>query len=174
MGECVYGLGERFTAFVKNGQSVEMWNRDGGTATDQAYKNIPFYVTSRGYGVLVNHPEDVSFEVGTERVAKVQFSVPGECLDYVVIGGSSLKEVLSNYTALTGRPSRAPGLEFRSLALYFLYHGLRRSDGVPFRGWHARSGHPAERLPLRPLLDESVAVVRSSSGIGRRSRTPRA
>lgn len=67
VGECVYGFGERFTHFVKNGQEVEIWNRDGGTGSEQAYKNIPFYVTNKGYGVLVNHPEKVSFEVATER-----------------------------------------------------------------------------------------------------------
>jgi alpha-D-xyloside xylohydrolase len=55
IGECVYGLGERFTAFVKNGQVVEMWNEDGGTSSEQAYKNIPFYLTNHGYGVFVNH-----------------------------------------------------------------------------------------------------------------------
>ena len=37
VGECVYGLGERFTAFIKNGQVVETWNKDGGTGSDQAY-----------------------------------------------------------------------------------------------------------------------------------------
>ena len=78
VGELVYGLGERFTPFIKNGQSVDIWNEDGGTSTDQSYKNIPFYLTSRGYGVFVNHPEKVSFEVGTEQVSKVEFSVPGE------------------------------------------------------------------------------------------------
>ena len=66
VGELVYGLGERFTAFIRNGQTVEIWNEDGGTSTEQAYKNIPFYLTNRGYGVLVNQPERVSFEVGSE------------------------------------------------------------------------------------------------------------
>ena len=41
--EYIYGLGERFTPFVKNGQTVEMWNEDGGTASEIAYKNIPSY-----------------------------------------------------------------------------------------------------------------------------------
>ena len=85
MGENVYGLGERFTAFVKNGQVVDMWNKDGGTGSEQAYKNVPFYLTNRGYGVFVNHPENVSFEVASEKVSRVQFSVPGEDLDYFVI-----------------------------------------------------------------------------------------
>jgi alpha-D-xyloside xylohydrolase len=105
VGECVYGLGERFTAFVKNGQTVETWNKDGGTGSDQAYKNVPFYLTNRGYGVFVNHPEEVSFEVASEKVSKVQFSVPGEALEYFVIYGPTPKEILTKYTALTGRPA---------------------------------------------------------------------
>ena len=112
VGECVYGLGERFTAFVKNGQVVDMWNADGGTSSEQAYKNIPFYVSNRGYGVLVNHPERVSFEVASEKVERVQFSVPGEVLEYFLIYGPSPKEVLSRYTALTGRPALPPAWTF--------------------------------------------------------------
>ena len=105
VGELVYGLGERFTPFVKNGQSVDIWNADGGTSTEQSYKNIPFYITNKGYGVFVNHPEQVSFEVGSEHVTKVGFSVPGESLDYFFINGPSMKEVLTRYTDLTGKPS---------------------------------------------------------------------
>ena len=105
VGESVYGLGERFTPFIKNGQTVDIWNEDGGTSTEQSYKNIPFYITNKGYGVFVNHPEKVSFEVGSELVKKVQFSVPGEGIDYFVINGPSMKEVLMRYTDLTGKPS---------------------------------------------------------------------
>jgi alpha-D-xyloside xylohydrolase len=112
VGECVYGLGERFTHFVKNGQVVDMWNEDGGTASEQAYKNIPFYVTNRGYGVFVNHLERVSFEVASEKVERIQFSVPGEYLDYFLIYGPSPKEVLTRYTALTGRPALPPAWSF--------------------------------------------------------------
>ncbi|MBO9598653.1 MAG: alpha-xylosidase, partial [Cohnella sp.] len=61
VGEQIYGLGERFTPFVKNGQVVDSWNEDGGTSSEQAYKNVPFYLSSNGYGVFVNHPERVSF-----------------------------------------------------------------------------------------------------------------
>ncbi len=112
VGELVYGLGERFTPFVKNGQVVEMWNEDGGTSSEQAYKNIPFYLTNRGYGVFVAHPERVSFEIASEKVERVQFSVPGERLTYYVIYGPSPKEVLSRYTALTGRPALPPAWSF--------------------------------------------------------------
>jgi alpha-D-xyloside xylohydrolase len=112
VGECVYGLGERFTSFVKNGQTVDIWNRDGGSSSEQAYKNIPFYLTNRGYGVLVNHPGLVSFEVASENVTRTQFAVEGECLEYFLIGGETLKDVLMNYAALTGRPALPPAWSF--------------------------------------------------------------
>lgn len=105
VGEQIYGMGERFTPFVKNGQSVEIWNEDGGTNTEQSYKNIPFYLSSRGYGVFVNHPDKVEFEVGTEQVNKVGFAVEGEKLDYFFFNGPTMKEALMRYTDLTGKPS---------------------------------------------------------------------
>ncbi len=112
VGELIYGLGERFTPFVKNGQSIDIWNEDGGTSTEQSYKNIPFYVSNKGYGVFVNHPERVSFEISSEMVKKVQFSVPGEGLDYFLINGPSMKEVLMRYTDLTGKPGLPPAWTF--------------------------------------------------------------
>ena len=105
VGELIYGLGERFTAFTKNGQSVAIWNEDGGTSTYQSYKNIPFYISNKGYGVFVNHPEKVEFEIGTEQVTKTAFSVEGGYLDYYLFNGPSMKEVLERYTDLTGKPS---------------------------------------------------------------------
>ncbi|GAA3281491.1 hypothetical protein GCM10020218_035250 [Dactylosporangium vinaceum] len=112
VGETVYGLGERFGPLVKNGQTVDVWNADGGTSSEQAYKNVPFYVTSGGYGVFVNDPGPVSFEVGSEAVSRVQFSVPGQVLEYLVVYGPTPKEVLRKYTALTGRPALPPAWSF--------------------------------------------------------------
>jgi alpha-D-xyloside xylohydrolase len=112
VGESIYGLGERFTHFVKNGQSVDIWNADGGTGTEQSYKNIPFYVSSQGYGVFVNSPDRVEFEVGSEKVSKVQFSNPGQSLEYFVIAGDDMKEVIGGYTDLTGKPSLPPAWSF--------------------------------------------------------------
>jgi len=105
VNEYIYGTGERFTPFIKNGQSIDIWNADGGTSTEQSYKNIPFYVSNKGYGVFVNHPEKVSFEIGTEMVTKAEFSVPGESLDYFFFNGPTMKEVLVRYTDLTGKPA---------------------------------------------------------------------
>ncbi len=112
VGELIYGLGERFTPFVKNGQTVDIWNEDGGTSCEQSYKNIPFYLSNRGYGVFVNSPSKVSYEVGSEQVKKVGFSVEGESLDYVIFNGPTMKEALVRYTDLTGKPSLPPTWSF--------------------------------------------------------------
>ena len=112
VGEYVYGLGERFTAFVKNGQVVEIVNKDGGTASEQAYKNVPFYLTNRGYGVLVNDTGPISFEIASEKVARIQFSLQGESLEYFIIYGPTPKEVLRKLTALTGEPGLPPPWSF--------------------------------------------------------------
>ena len=112
VGTSVYGLGERFGPLVKNGQTVDIWNADGGTATEQAYKNTPFYLTDAGYGVFVDHPGKVSFEVGSEAVSRVQFSVEAQELTYYVIHGPTPKDILRKYTALTGRPALPPAWSF--------------------------------------------------------------
>ncbi len=111
-GELVYGLGEQFGAFVKNGekeysviehwyscyyvlgQSVSVWNQDGGTSSEQAYKCVPFYITNRNYGVFINHPGEVEVEVGSEKVSRVGVSVAGESLEYFIIHGETPLEVM--------------------------------------------------------------------------------
>ncbi|GLW34140.1 alpha-xylosidase [Actinoplanes regularis] len=112
VGEVVYGLGERFGPLIKNGQSIDIWNEDGGTSSEQSYKNVPFYFTSAGYGVLVDHPGRVSFEVASEMVTRTQFSVAGQALSYLVIHGPTPADVLRRYTALTGRPALPPAWSF--------------------------------------------------------------
>ena len=112
VGEYIYGFGEKFSTFVKNGQTVEVWNNDGGTCSEQSYKSIPFYVSSRSYGVFVNHPENVTFEVASETVSKVAFAVQGQRLEYFVFGGATVADVLTAYTDLTGKPALPPAYSF--------------------------------------------------------------
>ena len=111
-GELVYGLGERFSAFTRNGQSVRMWNSDCGTCSDKGYKDVPFFLTSRGWGVLVNSPGAVSFEIGTEQVMRAQFSVPEHELDYYFIRGPEPRGVVEKLGAICGRPALPPAWSF--------------------------------------------------------------
>ncbi len=112
VGEKLYGMGERFTPFVRNGQTVDIWNEDGGTSSEISYKNIPFYLSTNNYGVLVDDTGPVSFEVCSEAVTKVQFSVPGQSLDFILIGAPDRKGVLERYSALAGRPALPPAWTF--------------------------------------------------------------
>lgn len=110
--EKVYGLGERFGPFIKNGQSIDIWNEDGGTSSELTYKNIPFYISSRGYGVFINHPGRVMLEIQSERTTRVNIAVAGESLEYMIIAGPTPKAILDRYTALTGRPSLPPAWSY--------------------------------------------------------------
>lgn len=112
VGELVYGLGERFTPYIKNGQIIDIWNEDGGTSSEISYKNIPYYMTSKGYGVLVADTGKISFEVASEQVERVQFSVKKESLEYYMIGGENMKDTLNTYTNLSGKPPIPPAWSF--------------------------------------------------------------
>ncbi|KZV88859.1 hypothetical protein EXIGLDRAFT_722172 [Exidia glandulosa HHB12029] len=111
-GELFYGLGEQFGSFTKNGQRVSIWNADGGTSSEQAYKCVPFYVSNRGYGVFVNHPGEVEFDVGATKVSRLGIAVAGESLEYFIIYGDTPIEILERYTLLTGRPALPPTWTF--------------------------------------------------------------
>ncbi|MDR3190812.1 MAG: alpha-xylosidase [Lactobacillaceae bacterium] len=110
-GTNVYGFGERFGAFVKNGQSIDTINMDGGTGSEQSYKAMPFYLAGKPcvagqagayYGVFVNESQPTSFEVANEVVDRVSFSTRGESLEYYIIAGDSPKAVVGKFNKLTG------------------------------------------------------------------------
>ncbi|KAL2113069.1 hypothetical protein VUR80DRAFT_5492 [Thermomyces stellatus] len=112
VGESIHGLGERFGAWNKVGQAVTLWNADGGTSSDQSYKNIPFFLSSRGYGVFVDTPGRVEMEIGSERCCRLQTTVESQRLKMYIIYGPTPKEVLRRYSTLTGRPGKVPTWSF--------------------------------------------------------------
>ena len=65
-----------------------------------------------GYGVFVNHPGKVSFELQSERTTRVNISVPGEFIEYFIIYGPTPREIMRKYTALTGRPAIPPAWSY--------------------------------------------------------------
>ncbi len=107
------GLGERFTPLDKRGQRALMWNFDAfGTESDRAYKNVPFYLSSRGYGVLVDSGMPVEFDMCQSTHSCVQILVPDDLLDYYVIAGPAPADVLDRYDRLTSRPLLPPKWAF--------------------------------------------------------------
>lgn len=112
VGESIHGLGERFGAWNKVGQTLSLWNADGGTSSDQAYKNISFWLSNRGYGVFIDNPGRVDLEIGSERASRVQHIVQGQRVKFYIIYGPTPKEVLKKYSILTGKPGKVPGWSF--------------------------------------------------------------
>jgi alpha-D-xyloside xylohydrolase len=107
-----YGSGERFTRLDLVGRSVEIWNRNPyGARSGLAYKNLPVLVGSRGYGLFVDVPTAVSFRLGSGSNRAYSVEASGEELDYYLIAGTP-KEILTAYTALTGRPTVPPEWAF--------------------------------------------------------------
>jgi alpha-D-xyloside xylohydrolase len=107
-GEKIFGTGESFSAFDKRGQSVEVSTQDAhGSQTDEMYKPVPFYLSSRGYGAFVHASTPMLFDFG-HSYADTQVLFSGdESLDlFLFLGGPA--EVLARYTALTGRSPRPP------------------------------------------------------------------
>ena len=116
--------------FVKNGQTVDIWNADGGTASEQAYKNVPFYLTNAGYGVFVDHPGQVSFEVGSEAVSAG--AVQRRRASRWSTSSSTARRPRTILRKLhrADRPAAAAaGLVVRAVAVHVVHHLLRRGDG---------------------------------------------
>ena len=108
--EVIYGLGERFDSLTRNGRPVDFHNKDAvGTTSPRTYVNIPFYLSTKGYGLFLNTGAKVDWQIGTRDVSALQFCVAESRLEYFVLPGSTPAEILKSYCTLTGF-SRLPPL----------------------------------------------------------------
>lgn len=112
--EHLYGLGGQFGAFDKRGQRHVSWLREayGTNTTPVAYMEVPFFQSSRGYGIFVNHGERITYELGHPSTVSGSFAVDAPVLDYFLIAGPDPATLLYRYTALTGRPALPPRWSF--------------------------------------------------------------
>lgn len=107
--EHLYGLGEKFTDFDKRGQRIQSWiTQPNGSETELSYKNVPFYLSSRGYGLLVDTTQHVTFDMGDTSTISKEITVDDDRFEYVFIYGPEFKSILDDYTTLTGRPGELP------------------------------------------------------------------
>lgn len=113
--EKIFGLGEKFTSFNKRGQKINSWVQDAhGTGSDRSYMESPFFISSKGYGVFINTTAEVIHEIGypATSTGSYQLTVRDDRLDYFFFYGPDPKDVLKEYTALTGRPELPPVWSF--------------------------------------------------------------
>lgn len=106
--EKIYGCGESFSRLNKRGQKIVAYTRDGmGVQSEYLYKPIPFFMSSNGYGMFVHTSAPVTFDFGKTFDQHNAITTGDENLDIFLFLGSP-KEILSEYTALTGRSPVPP------------------------------------------------------------------
>jgi alpha-D-xyloside xylohydrolase len=111
-GEKLFGCGESFTRLDKRGQKLVLWTHDAYSAqTPNMYKPVPFFMSSRGYGVFVHTSAPLTFDLGRSHDGAAVIYLGDDQLDLFFFFGSP-KEILSEYTALTGRASLPPPWTF--------------------------------------------------------------
>lgn len=110
--ECVYGFGEQFGRLDKVGQTIDVDMAEAlGTVTPRAYKNVPFWVTTAGWGVFANHDARLTAWIGSRSAPQLQVAVDDDWFDAFVFVGD-VRQVLHAYTELTGRPNVPPDWSF--------------------------------------------------------------
>jgi len=106
--ERIYGFGDKRAALDQRGRKIAIVNRDAfASESNQSYKSVPFYMSSAGYGLLFHNYRPSNFDVGASVKNRLQLKATGGEMDFYVFVGS-MKEVLSQYTELTGRPAMLP------------------------------------------------------------------
>lgn len=111
--EHFYGFGEKFTDFDKRGQQLTMWNHDPlGVHTEHTYKNVPFFISTRGYGLLVDSIHAIRFDMAATNHTISKIVVPDSALEYYVITAPDPKQIITRYAELTSLPILPPKWAF--------------------------------------------------------------
>ncbi|MFN8255314.1 MAG: glycoside hydrolase family 31 protein [Bacteroidales bacterium] len=107
-GEKIFGCGESFQAFNKRGQEVVLWTDDAnGVQNESIYKPVPFYLSSRGYGVFMHTSTPITCNFGKYFSGVNAMMIGDETLDLFIFIGEP-KEILDEYTNLTGKAEMPP------------------------------------------------------------------
>ena len=106
--EMLFGCGESFTSLNKRGQKIVMWTYDAyGAQSPYMYKPVPFFMSSRGYGMYVHTSAPSTFDLGHSHDGANVIYLGDDYLDLFFFFGTP-KEILSEYTALSGHAEMMP------------------------------------------------------------------
>ncbi len=148
-GEAFYGFGEKFTPLNKWGQEFKFWAVDSGNVSSyRAYKNIPFFMSTAGYGLFVHSSAPMVFRMGSESAISYSFHILDDQLDYFLIHAPSFRKIIERYTDLTGRAPVPPKWSFGFWISRCMYKSRKEVEDV-IRGMRAR-GFPCDVLSIDP------------------------
>ncbi|WP_128893834.1 glycoside hydrolase family 31 protein [Longirhabdus pacifica] len=105
-----YGLGEKTGFLDKQNEKYSNWNKDvydpHVPEIESLYATIPFMIHHKfdqaDYGIFLDNPGETSFDMRNSNDAFQLETKTGAC-DYYIIIGDNMKDIISNYTLLTGR-----------------------------------------------------------------------
>lgn len=107
-GEKIYGCGESPTSLNKAGQKINLFVTDPqGPESPDMYKPIPFFFSNRGYGMFMHTSAPVTCDFGQSYIGATKLFMADETMDIFIFFGEP-KDILSEYTALVGRPQMPP------------------------------------------------------------------
>jgi alpha-glucosidase len=111
----IFALGDKTGPLDRRGSTFVDWNTDAfgfAPSTDPIYKSIPFYVGSdsegRSYGLFLDNSWRSAFDFGHKDASAIEMSAPDGPIDYYVIAGPTVPDVVRRYTDLTGKPPLTP------------------------------------------------------------------
>ncbi len=112
-GEHFYGLGERFAPIDKKGQNVNLWQTNAlGVYTDRAYKNIPFFMSTAGYGLFLHTAHKANCNMGAHHYKAYGIMTGDSEIDLFLFVAPSMKQILRMYCDVTGSPAVPPRWSF--------------------------------------------------------------
>ena len=113
-GERFVGLGEKTGNLDRKGEGYTNWNYDAfGYAVnrDPIYASIPFYIgihNGLNYGLFLDNTYQTDFNFGASNNRFSSFAAQGGALSYYFIYHQKLADIITSYTALTGRMKMPP------------------------------------------------------------------
>lgn len=130
--EQLFGLGESFAALNRRGTRVVSWSRDthGTNTTPLTYLNIPFFISTGGYGIFINQTSRIIYELGWPSQVAISFRVEEPYLDYFLIHGPEPKQIIERYWRLTGRAALPPLWSFGVWMSRCMYRDAEQVRGV--------------------------------------------
>lgn len=174
--ERLYGFGEKFFAHDKRGHTLVSWNKDAyGVETERAYKNIPFFLSTRGYGVLINSTACIKHAVGDPDVSRATYlvEIEDDGMDYFVICNPSFKSILRRCHDLTGYAPVPPRWAFGLWMSRCYFHNRQTaeevadklrdleipSDVLVFDGYWVRDAHQCDLLWDEERFNQPAAML---------------
>ena len=128
LNEKIYGLGEKFVGIDRRGQHLESIQQDcAGNEGARTYKNVPFYMSTGGYGVFVNSAYLMDFDIGSNNFDYANVFLENDLMDIFLIAGPVIKDVLYRYCLITGF---APELPRWSYGLWMSRNSYENEDIV--------------------------------------------